>query len=574
MSRLLWHRRDLRINDNELYSTGAQKIYSLFIFDPSDYSPRPTGITDDNGLQLLGITHGPHFTRRLLDAVHSLRRSLQSLGGDLIVREGDPLELIPKLAQELQVDEVAWSEIPGYYECDQSEKLKNGLLRDHGPYRCNVYTTCSLTLVDPINLPTDQCTWDRLARPKQKRKKRASKSNDADAVMAMETNNDNGFSSTITNISTSRFVGMAAIMGDFRRVAQTSAPIRDLFEGPNPRHIAQDFLDLDMMGDIPSLEELSQPLLDTTLLLLGCLPKELIQKLVQSAIEMPRNHGINAEKQSIQHLHHFVENHAASANRSLCDVSNNNSSKLSTRLALGTLSPQQVYHCVKRQVENDLFTADPADINWLINHMEMRDFFLFDSFRNGHSAYRLHPTKPVHKPDSPREWRPLSKNHDNFIRWASGLTNLPLVDAGMKELLQTGYTSNRVRQNMASVLTKDLKLDWRLGAEWMQLCLEDHCVAANFGNWIYFAGVGGDPKNRHFRTVSQALRYDSDGRYVRKWIDRLREDGDNDVEVVLRPWDFQKDWCVPIVPPETQVTWHDRERLESTGRISSGDANT
>jgi deoxyribodipyrimidine photo-lyase len=71
----------------------------------------------------------------------------------------------------------------------------------------------------------------------------------------------------------------------------------------------------------------------------------------------------------------------------------------------------------------------------------------------------------------------LFESKGKFIKWACGETGLPLVDAGMKELITTGYTSNRVRQNMASVLTKDLNLDWRLGAEWYQLCLEDNCVA-------------------------------------------------------------------------------------------------
>jgi deoxyribodipyrimidine photo-lyase len=140
-----------------------------------------------------------------------------------------------------------------------------------------------------------------------------------------------------------------------------------------------------------------------------------------------------------------------------------------------------------------------------------------------------------------------------------------MVDAGMKELITTGYTSNRVRQNMASVLTKDLKLDWRLGAEWYQLCLEDHCVAANFGNWSYFAGTGGDAKNRHFRTISQCYRYDPNGSYVRKWIN-IR---DNDVEAALRPWAFDKDWLEPIVNPETQLTFHDKDKLEKTGRLSN-----
>ena len=260
---------------------------------------------------------------------------------------------------------------------------------------------------------------------------------------------------------------------------------------------------------------------------------------MQYARDVPRDYNINMEEQSIQHLQDFVQYHAASANRSLCDVSENDSSKLSTYLAVGTLSPQQVYHSVKQQqiklADDYTSTNDtrPEDLNWLISHMEMRDFFIFQSFQNGKSAYRLYPAKPVHKPNTAREWLPLSQNQDKFIRWVSGRTNLPLVDAGMNELVTSGYISNRIRQNMASVLTKDLNLDWRLGAEFFQLSLEDFCVAANYGNWAYFGGVGSDPKNRHFRTVSQALKYDTDGKYVRKWIDRLHDV--KNTEAVLRP---------------------------------------
>ena len=85
-------------------------------------------------------------------------------------------------------------------------------------------------------------------------------------------------------------------------------------------------------------------------------------------------------------------------------------------------------------------------------------------------------------------------------------------------------------------------------------------------NWAYFAGVGGDPKSRHFRTVSQSNRYDPEGRFVRKWIKQLQDV--KEVEAVLRPWDFVTGWGVPIVPPDTQLTWNDKEKLERSGRIS------
>ena len=154
--------------------------------------------------------------------------------------------------------------------------------------------------------------------------------------------------------------------------------------------------------------------------------------------------------------------------------------------------------------------------------------------------------------------------------WATGETGLPLVDAAMKELIETGYCSNRVRQNAASVLTKDLEIDWRAGAEWFQFLLCDHCVGANWGNWLYFSGMGSDPKNRHFRTVSQAFKYDRDGTFVKKWCPELSSvDTSNNKEIHLRPWDFPEEvkWKYPIVPPETQYTWNDQEQMKQSGTI-------
>ncbi len=85
------------------FITIHKEVYTLFsIFDPSDYG---------NDGQLQSINHGPHFSRRLIDAVQSLKCNLQSLGSDLILRTGNPLHVIPPLVQQLGIDEVAWSEV-------------------------------------------------------------------------------------------------------------------------------------------------------------------------------------------------------------------------------------------------------------------------------------------------------------------------------------------------------------------------------------------------------------------------------------------------------------------------------
>ncbi|KAK3935532.1 DNA photolyase, FAD-binding/Cryptochrome, partial [Diplogelasinospora grovesii] len=100
-----------------------------------------------------------------------------------------------------------------------------------------------------------------------------------------------------------------------------------------------------------------------------------------------------------------------------------------------------------------------------------------------------------------------------------------LIDASQRELLHTGYTSNRARQNVASFLAKHLRIDWRLGAEWYEMLLVDYDVSCNWANWQYVSGVGNDPRGemRIFNPVKQAFDYDRDGIYVRSWVPEVRK---------------------------------------------------
>jgi deoxyribodipyrimidine photo-lyase len=224
---------------------------------------------------------------------------------------------------------------------------------------------------------------------------------------------------------------------------------------------------------------------------------------------------------------------------------------------MGSISPRAIVELAEQQQQQG-----GDDCTWLISHLEMRDFFLYSAFIAEHRMFDLAGMPVNKKAAASIQWR--SPFHDaltmnQWKRWAMGQTGLPLVDAAMMELQQTGYCSNRVRQNAASVLTKDLGIDWRAGAEWFQFLLEDHCVGANWGNWQYFAGVGGDPKHRHFRTVSQAKLYDPMGSYVSKWIPRLALL--HSAQMKLEPWNFLDDWAM-IVDPRTQYTWQDLQEQD------------
>ena len=104
-------------------------------------------------------------------------------------------------------------------------------------------------------------------------------------------------------------------------------------------------------------------------------------------------------------------------------------------------------------------------------------------------------------------------------RWMDGETGNDFIDANMLELRNTGFMSNRGRQNVASYFCHNLKLDWRLGASYFEQQLIDYDVCSNWGNWAYIAGVGNDPRpNRYFNIDKQANDYDADKSYRKLWI--------------------------------------------------------
>lgn len=135
-----------------------------------------------------------------------------------------------------------------------------------------------------------------------------------------------------------------------------------------------------------------------------------------------------------------------------------------------------------------------------------------------------HYPKTATEPFDPRYQKvPWRNDRQEFERWCSGETGVPIVDAGMRELNQTGYMHNRVRMITASFLTKHLLIDWRWGERYFAEKLLDFELASNVGNWQWAAGCGCDaaPYFRVFNPMIQARKFDSKGEYVRKWIPEL-----------------------------------------------------
>jgi deoxyribodipyrimidine photo-lyase len=133
---------------------------------------------------------------------------------------------------------------------------------------------------------------------------------------------------------------------------------------------------------------------------------------------------------------------------------------------------------------------------------------------------------------------PWSYNEKYLIAWQRGKTGIPIVDAGMRELWQTGFMHNRVRMIVASFLTKNLLIDWRKGAEWFWDTLVDADLASNSMNWQWVAGSGTDasPYFRIFNPVLQGKKFDPEGHYVKKYVPELAE---VPPQFIHNPWDLK-----------------------------------
>ncbi len=186
------------------------------------------------------------------------------------------------------------------------------------------------------------------------------------------------------------------------------------------------------------------------------------------------------------------------------------SSKFSPWLANGTISARKIYHEIKAY--EDQRTKNESTY-WLIFELIWRDYFRFSALRYGNRIFKAGGIQGKH-----REW---STDRKLFNKWANAETGIPFIDANMRELNQTGYMSNRGRQNVASFLAQNLNIDWRMGAEYFESMLIDYDVCSNYGNWAYNATVGHDPRNRFFNIIGQAKRYDANGKFVKHWIPEL-----------------------------------------------------
>ena len=444
---LVWFRNDLRSHDCEtLYraseaskNTGAQ-IFPVYCFDARHFGETSFGFAKT----------GAFRAKFLIESVANLRENLRSLNSNLIIRIGHPEDVLPELAQQLEVGSVYY-----HAEITTEEKAVETNLGAALKEKSIVYKAFwGSTLLHRDDLPF-------------------------------------------------AIAKLPELFTHFRKQVEADFIVRKVFPTPDSLNSLPDQLDV---GELPTLESFG-----------------LIEPVPCDRAVLQFKGG---ETEALKRLdHYFWQSDRLQVYKQTRNgmLKPDDSSKFSPWLALGCLSPRYIYAQVK-QYESDRLANDST--YWLIFELLWRDYFRFVAAKHGD---RLFYRSGLRNMDIPwkQDWK-------RFELWQKGKTGFPLVDANMRELAATGYMSNRGRQNVASFLTKNLGIDWRMGAEWFESLLIDYDPCSNWGNWNYTAGVGNDARGfRFFNINKQSQDYDPQGEYVKHWLPELAT---LPVNKIHQPW--------------------------------------
>lgn len=211
----------------------------------------------------------------------------------------------------------------------------------------------------------------------------------------------------------------------------------------------------------------------------------------------------------------------------------NNVSRLSAHLHCGEISPNQIWHALE-----GLGDDTNSDLRTFRKQLGWREFSYSLLYHNRELAHKNLQSKFDNFP-----WM---DNPAHLKAWQTGKTGYPIIDAGMRELWQTGYMHNRVRMLTGSFLVKNLMLHWKHGFDWFWDCLCDADLANNAASWQWVAGCGTDaaPYFRIFNPLTQSKKFDPQGDYIKRYVSELK---DIPAKHIHEPWEYAKDYPKPII---------------------------
>ena len=433
---IVWFRQDLRLHDNEALTDAlkcAEEVVPVYVFDERLYQ-------SNTRFGFKKMAH--HRARFVLESVQDLKKSLQALGSNLVIRVGKPEDEICKLARQIKSSLVFCNRERTRDEVNVQDTLERNLwsIGQEMIYSRGKMLYYTQDLPFPVTHYPDTFTT-------------------------------------------------------FRKEVERMVPIREALPSPtdkfNPLEAVVDY------GDIPTLQDLGY---------------DDFEKDPRSVLPFE-----GGETKGLARLHHFLweTDHVKDYKKTRNNlIGESYSSKFSPWLAQGCLSPKQIYKELKKYEEE---RGSNESTYWLFFELLWRDFFRLMGKKHGNKIFLKGGI--------------LDRANSGFTEeqqltklWTEGRTGMPFIDANMRELKQTGFMSNRGRQNVASFLVNDLKINWQIGASYFESMLLDYDPCSNWGNWAYLAGVGNDPReDRYFNILKQAQKYDPKGDYVKLWIPELKD---------------------------------------------------
>jgi len=227
------------------------------------------------------------------------------------------------------------------------------------------------------------------------------------------------------------------------------------------------------------------------------------------------------EEAAQQRLHDFLQSGVEHYKEGRNFPAKQHVSRLSPHLHFGELSPNQAWYAARAAGDSDQIDCFCSELGW-------REF--------SYSLLYFNHELPKKNLQSKFDAFPWKKSKKHLQAWQQSQTGIPIVDAGMRELWQTGYMHNRVRMIVGSFLVKNLLLDWRAGEAWFWDCLVDADLASNSASWQWVAGCGADaaPYFRIFNPVTQGEKFDPQGEYTRQFVPELKGLPD---KWLFKPWE-------------------------------------
>lgn len=462
MTAVVWFRRDLRLDDHAALEAAldaaeacGSDVLPLYVLDP--------------GLSRLGASR----RARLLASLAALSRAT---GGALVVRTGDPREVVPAVAAEVEAGTV---HVTG--EHTPYARLRDAAVASHLADAGVLMTSAgSCHAVAPGTLTTQQGGPYRVFTP-----------------------------------------FLRAWREEVERLVHSATPVRHDGELlPWHRWVESD--PLDAVETVPTWVEPRLTLPGTT-------------------VPGPGEQTARARWQQFRR----DDLHAYGDGRDRPDLEA--TSRMSVALRFGEVNPLSVVR--------DLLTREPTPgTDRFLAELAWRDFHADVLWHNPATAWH----------DLRHGLAGLADDEPGpaFATWQEGRTGFPLVDAGMRQLRETGWMHNRVRMVTASFLVKDLHVTWQHGARHFLDHLLDGDLASNNGNWQWVAGTGTDaaPYHRVFNPTTQAKRFDPDGAYVRRWVPELAH---LPGAAALEPWKHPEGYAHGYPTP---VVDHAAERRETLDR--------